>query len=186
MTTTYAPSDKQVNFLRKLAGERVATSLGDNAAERVAAVNDWLVNEEPDYYEVSRRISWFTQQPKDLATLAREGNSPVDVARLTPGVYENEDGVFVVKPNQAKTRLYAKRLVEIGGDRLVETGDVVQIEFEYAPGAIFKLRPEHRMAFEKARELTIRYARCIACGRHLKNAKSVELGIGPVCRKYFS
>lgn len=180
MTTTYAPSDRQVDFLRKLANDRLAPSLGDTANERVAAINDWLANEEPDRREVSRRIDWFTGQPYD------NGPAREVATELTPGVYETEDGVFVVKPNQSKTRLYAKRLVEIGGERLTEAGDVVQVEFEYAPGAIFKIKPEHRMDFAKAKELTIRYSRCIVCGRHLKNAQSVERGIGPVCRKYFS
>jgi hypothetical protein len=103
-----------------------------------------------------------------------------------PGVYENAEGIFVVKPNQAKTRLYAKKLVEINGERLMESGDVVQIEFEYAPGAIFRLHAEDKMNFEKAKALTIRYGRCICCGRRLKAAQSVERGIGPVCRRYFS
>jgi hypothetical protein len=42
------------------------------------------------------------------------------------------------------------------------------------------------MNFEKAKALTIRYGRCICCGRRLKAAQSVERGIGPVCRRYFS
>ena len=34
---------------------------------------------------------------------------------------------------------------------------------------------------EQAKALSIRYGRCIVCGRKLKAAKSVEAGIGPVC-----
>ncbi len=104
---------------------------------------------------------------------------------LTPGVYERAGEIFIVKANKEKSRLYAKRLVNIGGERLTEVGAHEQFDFEYAPGAIYDLHPENQMPFDRARELTIRYGRCINCGRFLKDAKSVELGIGPVCRKAF-
>lgn len=106
-------------------------------------------------------------------------------AALQPGVYERNGEVFVVKPNREGTRVYAKRLVEITGQRLTEAGSKIPIEFEYAPGAVFALRIEHRMPVDRARELTIRYGRCLNCGRVLKDADSVERGIGPVCIKAF-
>lgn len=109
---------------------------------------------------------------------------PTDVP--DPGVYELPNGaIYVVKPNRAKTNVYAKRLVEINAERATEAGTRVEIEFEYEAGAIRKIRPEHRMDIERAKELTIRYGRCINCGRTLKAAESVERGIGPVCIKSF-
>ena len=100
------------------------------------------------------------------------------------GVYESDEGIFVVKPNQAKTRLYAKRLVETP-DRLNYKGEHVPFDFEYDAGAIYRLKPEDRMDVERAKALAIQYGACIACGRALKAAKSVEAGIGPVCIKKF-
>jgi hypothetical protein len=41
------------------------------------------------------------------------------------------------------------------------------------------------MSLEKAKQLNIKYGRCIICGLKLKAAKSVEAGMGPVCIKYF-
>jgi hypothetical protein len=109
---------------------------------------------------------------------------------LTPGVYEKGDDIFVVKPNREKTRLYAKRLVEVSlsAPRLLESGDRVDydIEFEYAKGAIYDLAESDRMPYERAKALSIRYGRCINCGRRLKAADSVERGIGPVCAKAFA
>lgn len=103
-----------------------------------------------------------------------------------PGVYETPDGtVYVVKPNKAGTNLYAKRLVEINAERALEEGGRVNIEFQYEAGAIYRLKPEWKMEYERAKELTIRYGRCIVCGRKLKAAQSVEQGIGPVCIKSF-
>lgn len=104
---------------------------------------------------------------------------------ITPGVYETGGEIYVVKLNREKTRLYAKRLVAVGGQRLTVPGQVVNFDFEYAPGAMKVVRSEHRMSYERAKALAVQYGRCINCGRFLKDAKSVELGIGPVCRKAF-
>jgi hypothetical protein len=111
------------------------------------------------------------------------------VEPVGPGVYETPDGnVYVVKRTQDKQRIYAKRMVEIGGERLTEADTVVKIDFEYAAGAIRDIRPEHRMPLTRAEELQlmVRYGKCICCGRHLKAADSVARGIGPVCAGYFS
>lgn len=105
-------------------------------------------------------------------------------ANLKIGAYELPTGeIYIVKPNREKTRLYAKRLVEAPSERLTETGKHVDFDFVYEAGAIYKIKPENRMPFERAKELTILYGRCIICGRHLKVAKSVERGIGPDCYK---
>lgn len=107
-------------------------------------------------------------------------------ADMTAGVYEVDGVIYIVKPNRDKTRLYAKRLVEINAERATEAGTRVEIEFEYEAGAMKKIKPEHKMPLEKAKELTIRYGRCIVCGRTLKAAESVERGIGPICIKSFA
>ena len=120
--------------------------------------------------------------------LAQRNSQPrASAPELATGVYETADGaIFVVKPNRERSRMYAKQLVEIGGVRATESGERVNIEFEYAPGAIFRLTPDMKMPMNRARELTIRYGRCIVCGRHLKDAESVERGIGPVCAQSFA
>lgn len=95
---------------------------------------------------------------------------------LTPGVYELPSGeIFTVKPNRDRDRLYAKRL-EV---------TVEEIEFTYAGGAVFELRPEHRMSVERARVLHEQYGRCLNCGRQIWASKSLDNGVGPVCRKAF-
>lgn len=106
---------------------------------------------------------------------------------LVPGVYENANGIFVVKPTREdKTRLYAKKMVQLNGDyRTTEAGTHVDFEFVYERGAIFSIKLTDRMTLERAKQLITLYGRCIACNRHLKAAKSVENGIGPVCIGYF-
>ena len=53
--------------------------------------------------------------------------------------------------------------------------------WDYAAGAIRHLRPEHRMTVERAKELSVRFGRCIRCGALLTAEESVERGIGPIC-----
>jgi hypothetical protein len=108
---------------------------------------------------------------------------PAEVPSI--GIYRHDGVIYQVKFNKAKTGVYAKRLVEIGGQRLTETGWVKNIDFEYAAGAINLISPDEKLPFEEAKELSIRYGRCLVCGRHLKDAHSVAEGIGPVCRKTF-
>lgn len=204
MTRGQVYSSKQARLVRTLTAERDVPVAGRNEQEAwlIARYEDLLGNHDvfdPEHdrvvstREASAVITWLFTQPRknegertheDVETewLAR----PVAPAQLEPGVYEIEAGkIYVVKLNREGTRLYAKRLVEINADRVAESGDTVQIEFEYDRGAIFNIKPEHRMPLERAEQLTLRYGRCINCGRKLKAAKSVRQGIGPVCIKSF-
>jgi hypothetical protein len=94
-------------------------------------------------------------------------NGPVE--RM--GVYEANGQVFVVKPNQAKTRLYAK--VWANG------------HLDYVAGAIYRLHPCHKVSRERGEELSLQIGACCVCGRTLTDPKSVRKGIGPVCGKAF-
>ena len=133
--------------------------------------------------------------PCNKAQAAEPGIDPkpkpkAEPEKLVPGVYELTDGrVYVVKPTREdKTRLYAKRMVEVGEGviRATESGERVKaIEFVYEKGAVYDIRLSDRMSLERAKELITLYGCCIACNRHLKAAKSVEQGIGPVCIKNF-
>lgn len=178
-------TEPQKNYLRKLASERVATHLGANATERVQRVNVFIENGLRKW-AATEMISGLQRMPIDHTSSSQSQQVKEVHPDLTPGVYDVDGRVYVVKPNREKTRLYAKRLVEINSDRLNADGDMVQIEFVYDSGAIFTVKPNHKMSYDDAKMLTIRYGRCIVCGRRLKAGKSVEQGIGPVCRKSFA
>jgi hypothetical protein len=171
------------------AGQTVEVHKRDGGSKTVVLgeqVEQWNGGRAAQY-RIARRPSnpgrSFGNQPGG----ANVGRPTGTVTVTEPGVYELPDGtIYVVRPNQAKSRLYAKRLVEINAERALEEGGRVQIDFEYEKGAIFKIKPEHKMELERAKELTVRYGRCIVCGARLKDAKSVERGIGPVCIKSFA
>lgn len=114
---------------------------------------------------------------------------PVDHADdgepLVAGVYGKNGEIFLVKPSKAGN-LYAKRLVPISGERLTQLGETAKFEFAYAPGVVKRLSLRDRLPLAEAEKLMLEYGRCICCNRRLKDATSVRMGIGPVCRKQFS
>lgn len=171
-----APSDKQLSFIRRLLADRMVD-------EHTRVEANEVLDGSMDRRQASGIIERLLNAPRAEAQPQRQAEN----VRVTePGVYRLDGEVFIVKPNREKTKLYAKRMVETGGTRVTETGEHVNVEFEYAPGAVYRLSPADRMPLEDAKALTARYGRCIVCGRHLKDAKSVEAGIGPVCRTYFT
>jgi hypothetical protein len=172
-----SPSEKSLALFYRLVTERQLPEWGETGQARMAAAIEWIATEEPDQFALSRKIDWIMQQPRDQREIAHG---------LEPGVYEVGTSIYVVKWNRTKTALYAKVLVEIGGRRQTAAGEVANIEFEYAAGAVAKIRPEHRMTVERARTLTLVYGHCLNCGRFLKAVESVERGIGPVCAKAFA
>lgn len=117
--------------------------------------------------------------------------APVQPQRLEvedAGVYVLPDGTVVkVQANRDKTKVYAKRWTPSRQDRLMETGEHEHGEYVYEPGLIREVEATGRkMTLEEAKAHSIRYGRCVRCGRTLTDGKSVEQGMGPVCITYFS
>jgi Family of unknown function (DUF6011) len=180
-TARREPTQPMLNFMYRLAGERVVPQWGTCGEERIESLGARVEDTHPDFHEVGRMIDWLKTQPHDRADAPADD---FDAQTLKPGAYRRDGVIYIVKPNREKTRVYAKRMVVINGERLTEAGTVVKIEFEYERGAIFQLRPEHRLSTEECEALSIRYEKCIMCGRGLKAAKSVQRMIGPVCYGY--
>ena len=111
--------------------------------------------------------------------------APVDPV-TEAGLYEQDGTVFKVQISKTSGKAYAKRLVIIGGKRLMTDGEKANLEYVYEPGAVKTLRPEDKMDLEAAKRFGIEYGFCVRCGAFLKDADSVEAGIGPVCRKAFA
>lgn len=108
-----------------------------------------------------------------------------------PGMYRRAaDGViFRVKFNKQKTRIYAERIIttpDLDDDGVqilhADGRPSFTTTFEYGYKYLGTLRASDRMTLEEATEYGAAFANCMVCGRHLKNPKSVALGIGPVCR----
>lgn len=184
-STAYAPTDKQLSFLYALAADRADSRFGSCGEERIENLGARVQN-GATRQQVSTWIDQLRSAPRDRssADAASVATRPAQPAELEPGIYEVDDVIYVVKRNREGTRSYAKRLVETA-DRLTEAGTVVEFDYEYERGAIFKIQAEHRVSLARAEELAIRYGQCLDCGRGLKAAKSVKSGIGPVCAKKY-
>ena len=175
MVTGYlAPSPQAIRFALALAAEHQLDWLGATSEDRVARVNRELESRELDKHDLSYLIDELKRAPfAEVST------------GLVPGVYRRNGTIYVVRQNRTNPRLHARRLVEIGGRRLTEAETVVRIEFEYDRDALLQLRPRDQMTLEEARPFIIRYGRCIFCNTLLKDATSVERGVGPVCIKRY-
>jgi uncharacterized protein DUF6011 len=109
------------------------------------------------------------------------------------GVYVLPDGRIVkIQANRDKTRVYPKLWREISGQRLTEADTRVRGEYLYSDD--YQARRDllaevqasgHRMTLDEAKAFILRYGICARCGRGLKDATSVERGLGPVCKRYF-
>jgi hypothetical protein len=158
MTTSTLPaSDKQMAFIARLSSER-----GQVAPDLLTKAS------------ASALISALLGSPAP-----RSASAGVTAA----GMYRDAAGA-IFRVQESKTgNLYAKALVQIGGERLTESNDVVRWEFEYAAGAVRSLSDAQRLTLADAKAFGIQYGVCCVCGLTLKDAKSVAAGIGPVCAK---
>lgn len=195
-----AITEKQLNFIERLSGEREVPVAGRTAQE-ANTIARW-----EDSIELASAVQHYGSFDVALSESKfvnrREASQVIDFLLSLPkkqveqqsadqpeiGVYVLPNGTIVqAKPNKAKTNVYTKRWVTIGGERLVDaTEEHVHGEWEYAPELKREIRPEYKMTLEQAKDFILRYGQCARCGRRLKAAESVERGIGPVCQRYFS
>lgn len=168
--TTYAASDKQLAFIKRLVAERDITSMGPGFAA--------VVLSPKDSRDASNTITDLLNLPKKPQAVAAVREA------LTDGMYMKDGDIYKVQYNRASgdgRRLYAKLLVVHSS----EFGSA-DVHFEYAPGAIHQLSLADRMSLEDARAFGVLYGTCCVCGRTLTDEVSIENGIGPVCAgKYF-
>jgi len=184
-------SPKQIDFIERLIAERKLIDTPDEEllAQAEAHLRARLEAHRAGTEPLTKRdtratIDYLLGQPRKpitrpAATRADDGEP------LVAGVYGKNGEVFLVKPSR-QGNLYAKRLVPISGERLTQLGDTAKFEFDYAPGVVKTLRLRDRLPLAEAEKLMLEYGRCICCNRRLKDATSVRVGIGPVCRKQFS
>jgi hypothetical protein len=106
------------------------------------------------------------------------------------GIYKLDGKTYMVTPSKHDpSRIYAKVLVE-SPPRMTASGEVVDFEWEYARGVVYKLTEAHRITEQDAHDLMIRYGKCLKCKRSLKAAKTMKdiaetgIAVGPVCRKF--
>lgn len=151
-------SEKQLGFLRSLIVRKGYTIHEDKLAKLGPR----------DASELIDLLQGMDDKPQEQPT----ADAPAKSDELEDGMYRVDGVIYKVQHAvHGSGRQYAKELVGEGADW----------SFEYAAGAIRKLRPEHRMTLEEAKEFGALYGTCCVCGRTLTKESSIAEGIGPVC-----
>jgi hypothetical protein len=171
VTTAYPASDKQIAFLQSL-------TVQVDAPHAVDALTDRRLTSREASALIGELLELRRNTPRGPAATAENDGQPVTEV----GMYRQGEDIFKVQRSQTGN-LYAKQLVQIGGERLTEVDEIVNFEFQYAPGAVRALRTGNRMTLDEAKAFGIRYGVCCVCGARLSDATSVANGIGPVCGK---
>lgn len=151
-------SEKQLGFLRSLIVRKGYTIHEDKLAKLGPR----------DASELIDLLQGMDDKPQATET----ADAPAKSDALEDGMYRMDGEIYKVQHAvHGSGRQYAKQLV----------GEGSEWGFEYAAGAIRKLRPEHRMTLEEAKEFGALYGTCCVCGRTLTRESSIAEGIGPVC-----
>lgn len=172
-------TEKQVNFIRKLAEER---GILDEA--------DAFLNLGPDKKQASTYIGTLLDMAKPIQEKPADG--PVDGIDLRPvpsGYYaaEDEEGVlrFFKIDNVEKGRWEGWIFVKVmASDELYRQG-------MQRPGQAYSGKSQHAVSLiaQEPQEASSRYGHeigvCGVCGRTLTDPESIERGIGPVCAQKF-
>lgn len=142
----------------------------------VARDSSWLKDASA---EVSQREPEYDAETYNFRP-AQAGSAAFDSNTLESGIYLLGEEIYKVqKAVHGSGNMYAKRLV-ISYYAEGKTGN-----FEYAPGTVRKLRPEHKMSLDQAKEFGALYGVCCRCGRTLTDEESIANGIGPICASKF-
>jgi len=104
---------------------------------------------------------------------------------MKEGMWKIGERVFKVQiAHHGSGRLYCKELLV---EEDVPGGEQYSHYWEMRSGFMPTLRREGaQMTLEEAKKFGALYGFCCNCGKILTNEKSIELGIGPVCRGRFS
>lgn len=107
--------------------------------------------------------------------------APAIKDKWTKGTQITQDGIYLMDGQVFKVQ----KAVHGSGHLYAKLLDTATKKFVYAPGMVGKLRAEHKMTLEQAKEYGALYGICCNCCATLTNEVSIEAGIGPVCAKKF-
>lgn len=149
-------SPKQVDLIMTMGAER------GQHFER-GAVEQMSVEEFRHTFAELKRTARTNEVP-------REQPRPASTETVGEGVYLLDGEYYrVLRAVHGSGNLYAKVF------------DPETQRFEYARGAMRKLRPEHKVTEEQAKAFGAAYGRCVRCAKVLTKDESKERMMGDVC-----
>lgn len=114
------------------------------------------------------RNRWDTE---DMAVGILVDERKAQAAEVPEGLHFLDGTAYKVQTSKSSGRRYAKELADGS--------------WHYDPQAIRELSAETVATLEQATAFGKLHGTCMCCGRDLTNPESIELGIGPVCRKRY-
>jgi len=140
---------------------------------------------------IATRPKWATSvglAPEGIATLSlTEASQLIDSAQsIAPERKQHPDAIPVHELKEGGywtidgdvVRVRRSRRYDFYGQQFdPKTG-----RFEYRKGIVFRLKA--RMTPDEAKQWGAPFGRCCMCGKLLTDEKSMEQGIGPVCRRH--
>lgn len=171
MASFTTATDGQIRFINSLLSER-GLSL-DTACIMIFSHDD--VEIERGY---GGTASQMIDALKDMPRPERERPAAPD---LDAGMYKVGQEIFRVKISKSSGKPYAEILCH----DMIMNGNYADaaVWFEYAPGSVRKITPEHRMTLDQCAEFGLLFGTCCVCARTLTKPASIAKGIGPVCEK---
>ncbi len=163
-------TDKQANFIARLRAERELPDLPFNGTKNQA----------------SAEITRLLDMPK-TATAGSPAQQRASQA-AEEGLYKVGDDFYKVQQAvHGSGRRYAKLLqkppMKDGKVDLDEIGgrDKKRLQWDLAPGMVFRLTPEQALTHEEARAFGSLYGFCCSCGLQLTDQRSIDNGYGEKC-----
>lgn len=172
------PTDAQIKFAESLlnqfasvwdeldkldGGINTATLIRDEYAAKIPGIAD-----RREFSKTLDTLKRRLDQSREELTKRRKSAPSTEIE---DGMYVLDGVVYRVVTSRSSGKPYASKLEGTS--------------FNYAPGAVRKLLPEHRMTLEDAQKYGKLYGVCAVCGCTLTNPKSIERGIGPICAEKF-
>lgn len=187
---TFTLTRQQLALVRWQTDRRAAMfrAIGDDAqADRVQAATFDLTSVE----DVDALVLRMIAANKEMRLVHGFTLAYVDEligrrdAELVEGIYRFEDQTYKVQRSKGSGRLYAKVFRTFDADEAAAYAESHAKPragaFEYATGAMRRLRPEHKLTLEQAKAYGRELVFCVVCGANLENEVSRAAGIGPVC-----
>lgn len=171
MASFTTATERQISFLTSLITER---GLSLDKAVMLAFDTD-----QTETFEIGRReCSQMIDAVKAVRRPERERPAAPD---LEAGMYKVGQDIFRVKISKSSGKPYAEILCH---DAILN-GNYrdAAVWFEYAPGRVRSITPDHRMTLDQCAEFGLLFGTCCVCGRELTKPASIAKGIGPVCEK---
>lgn len=178
-TTEDNRSPRQVELMGSLIAQiteldpALGAAAGEWTAKATASGVYWTAGRE------GTASAWITKmiaKVKELKTA--QAAAPRPVAAPT-GI--TEDGMYLFEGKIYKVQFAVNGSGRLYAKLLVQGAEGENATFQYAHGVVTKLRPEHKMTLEQAKEFGALYGTCIRCGKTLTDEFSIANGLGKVC-----